>query len=86
MVKRESNFRELLDANYCWPCSFPFKFIVPADKLDEILGLFSGEEYACRPSRTGKYVSVTIHKNVCSSEEVAQIYERVGKTEGAICL
>jgi putative lipoic acid-binding regulatory protein len=86
MTERKSNFRELLDANYCWPCSFPFKFIVPADKLDEILALFPGEECAYRPSRTGKYISITIHKNVCSSEEVALIYERVGTTEGVICL
>lgn len=86
MSEKESQFKDLLDANYIWPCSFPFKFIVPTKKLDEILGLFPGVEYACRPSRTGKYVSVTIHKNVCSSEEVAQIYEQVGKTEGAICL
>lgn len=86
MSEKESQFKDLLDANYCWPCAFPFKFIVPADKLDEILGIFPGEEYTSRPSRTGKYVSVTIHKNVCSGEEVVQIYEQVGKTEGAICL
>lgn len=86
MVENGSQFRELLEANYCWPCSFPFKFIVPADKLEEILALFPGEEHVCRPSRTGKYVSVTIHKNVCSSEEVTRIYALVGKTEGAICL
>lgn len=86
MVENENNFRELLDVNYCWPCVFPFKFIVPSDKLQEILTLFPGEEHVCRASRTGKYISVTIHKNVCSSEEVVQIYELVGKTEGAICL
>lgn len=86
MAENTSNFRELLDANYCWPCAFPFKFIVPADKLQEILSLFPGEEHVCRSSRTGKYISVTIHKNVSSSEEVARIYELAGKTEGTICL
>jgi uncharacterized protein len=86
MTEKESHFKELLDANYCWPCSFPFKFIIPADKLETILELFPGEEYTSRPSRTGKYISVTIHKNVCSSEEVVRIYERVGTTEGVICL
>jgi len=86
MTENTGKFRELLDANYCWPCVFPFKFIVPAEKLQEILILFPDAEPVCRSSRTGKYVSVTIHQHVCSSEEVARIYELVGKTEGAICL
>jgi hypothetical protein len=86
MTEKESKFKELLDENYCWPCAFPFKFIIPADKLEAILNLFPGEEYACRPSRTGKYMSITIHKNVCSSEDVVRIYDLVGTTEGVICL
>jgi putative lipoic acid-binding regulatory protein len=86
MTENSNRFQELLDANYCWPCSFPFKFIVPKEKLEDILALFPGEACTSRPSKTGKYVSVTIHKNVCSSEEVVQIYEQVGKISGVICL
>ena len=86
MTEKESQFRDLLDANYRWPCSFPFKFIIPAEKRDEILALFPGEEYTCRPSKTGKYVSVTIHKHVSSSAEVLEIYNRFKTIEGVICL
>jgi len=86
MTEKESQFQNLLDANYRWPCSFPFKFIIPAARQDEILALFPGDEYTCRPSKTRKYVSLTIHKNVSSSAEVIEIYNRFKAIEGVICL
>ena len=86
MAVNENRFQELLNVNYCWPCSFPFKFIVPAEKLGDILALFPGEACTSRQSKAGKYVSVTIHKYVCSSEEVVRIYDQAGKINGVICL
>jgi len=85
-MEKESQFQDLLDANYRWPCSFPFKFIMPVEIRDEILALFPGDEYTSRPSKNGKYISVTIHKNVSSSTEVIEIYNRVKTIEGVICL
>lgn len=76
----------MLDENYCWPCAFPFKFIIPAERLENVLALFPGEEYTSRPSKTGKYFSITIHKNMGSSDEVVQIYNRAGRINGVICL
>ncbi len=86
MNSRDSRFVDLLNENYTWPCPFPFKFIVPVERLDELKGLFPDENHACRPSRTGKYVSVSFSKSMRSSEEVVQVYNRVGSIEGVICL
>jgi len=86
MPNKESQFDDLLNANYCWPCAFPFKFIIPVERLDDLLVLFPGDEYTSRPSKTGKYVSVTIHKDMSSSDEVIRIYNRAGRIEGVICL
>ncbi|MBN1545953.1 MAG: hypothetical protein JW902_04765, partial [Syntrophaceae bacterium] len=49
MSDQESRFKNLLDENYCWPCAFPFKFIIPAERLENVLALFPGEEYTSRP-------------------------------------
>lgn len=84
--KHHNTFQELLDRHHTWPCSFPFKFIVPAEKLNEILLLFPEEEPVLRSSKEGKYVSVTIHKRVHSSEEVMACYNRLTGTKGVICL
>ncbi|MDX9744911.1 MAG: DUF493 family protein [Syntrophales bacterium] len=86
MKKNMNSFKRLLDEHYGWPCAFPFKFIMSAEKLPEILAFFPGEDYRIRSSETGKYISVTIHKHVSSSEEVARIYELAGKVRGVVCL
>jgi putative lipoic acid-binding regulatory protein len=80
------SFQELLDRRHTWPCLFPFKFIVPAEKLPDILSLFPEEEPVLRPSKGGKYVSVTIHKHVRSSDDVIACYNRLAGMEGVICL
>ena len=86
VTEKQTQFEDLLDENHRWPCSFPFKFIMPVQMLDEVLALFPGEEYTRRPSKTGKYVGVTIRKNVSSGKEVMEIYDRVGAVKGVICL
>ena len=83
---KDHRFRELLDRHHTWPCSFPFKFIVPAEKLREILLLFPGEKPALRPSKEGKYIGITVHKHVQSSDEVLAYYNRLAGTKGVICL
>ena len=37
------SFRSSLDANYDWPCLFPFKFIVPKDQSQTVLDLFADD-------------------------------------------
>ena len=86
ITDKHHTFRELLDRCHTWPCSFPFKFIVPAEKLHEILLLFPEEEPTLRSSKEGKYVSVTIRKRVCSSNEVLEYYNRLTGIKGVICL
>jgi uncharacterized protein YbbK (DUF523 family)/putative lipoic acid-binding regulatory protein len=83
---KQQTFRELLDQCHTWPCSFPFKFIVPQEKLQEILLLFPEEKPSLRSSKGGKYVSVTINKRVHSSDEVLACYDRLAGTKGVICL
>lgn len=71
---------------YNWPAFFMFKFIVPAEKKEEIFNIFSSPSYFVRPSKTGKYVGITSHVFVSSEEAVIDIYKEAAKVEGVILL
>ena len=86
MTDKHHKFQKLLDQHYAWPCSFSFKFVAPAEKLQDVLLLFPDEKPVLRPSKEGKYVSVTIHKHVRSSDEVMVYYNRLTGIKGVICL
>lgn len=79
------SFREKL-SHYNWPGFFMFKFIVPADKKDEIFNIFSSPSVSIRPSKTGKYVGVTSHVFVTSEDAIIDIYKEAAKIEGIILL
>lgn len=69
-----------------WPHRYTFKFIVPAEKKAELEGLFEGHEYSVRPSRTGKYLSLTCVREMQTATAVIEVYERVEKIEGSYAL
>lgn len=69
-----------------WPGPYLFKFIAPREKLDELKELFEGQMYTLRPSRTGKYTSLSCKKMMESSEAVIEVYERALAIEGVIAL
>jgi hypothetical protein len=69
-----------------WPHRYTFKFIVPGERRAELEALFAGHEYSLRPSRTGKYFSLTCVLEMPDSRAVVDVYERVEEIEGSFAL
>lgn len=84
--EREQRFLEQLDECHDWPCAYTFKFIVAADQADEVCALLGGCEPAKRPSRTGKYVSVTAEPVMQSAQEVLEVYRKAAGIPGIVSL
>ncbi|HAV14512.1 MAG TPA: DUF493 domain-containing protein [Opitutae bacterium] len=80
------SFRSSLDANYDWPCLFPFKFIVPRDQTEVVLGLFADDPVKSRESSSGRFTAYTMEMQMHSSNEVIAIYQRVAQVPGVISL
>ena len=75
-----------LDVFESWPHLYTFKFIVGEGKLAELEAIFEGQEYSLRPSREGKYVSLTCEREMPDSDAVIEVYERVALIEGSFAL
>jgi putative lipoic acid-binding regulatory protein len=84
--KSLESFRSSLDANYEWPCLFPFKFIVPKAETAQVLELFADDPVQTRESRSGRFVAYTMEMQVHSCDEVIAIYQRVAQVPGVISL
>ena len=69
-----------------WPHAYTFKFIVPGARREELEALFEGFEYSLRPSRTGKYFSLTCVREMPDTDAVIDVYERVEEIEGSFAL
>lgn len=83
------NYRTLkakLEVFETWPHDYTFKFIVPRKQRLELESVFSGHDYRIRPSRTGKYVSLTCVRRMPDADAVIAIYERVSEIEGSWAL
>lgn len=80
------SFKDKLDKAHQWPSLYMFKFIVPNDKVEPVKRLFPKNILKEKPSKTGKYISVTAEIMVSSSEQVIQIYEDASKVDGLIAL
>ena len=76
----------LLNEEYDWPCSYTFKFIVPPEKVHILKNIVKSEEAKLNPSRNGKYISVTIKKEMESAEKVIEVYADASTIEGIISL
>ncbi|RKZ17814.1 DUF493 domain-containing protein [bacterium] len=85
-AERYLTLKAKLDAFETWPHEYTFKFIVPAERREDLEALFTGHEYTLRPSRTGKYFSLTCLREMPDSDAVIQIYERVSEIEGSFAL
>ncbi len=82
-----NRLKDLLEEEESFPLKYTFKFIVPTQRLSQILGLFPDEEnISTKPSSKGTYISVTIIRNVNSPQEVVKVYESVSVVEGVISL
>lgn len=79
-------FKEKLENEYTFPVVYVFKFIVPLDKKEQLEAVLPTGEISYRPSRTNKYVSLTLKKEVASSDEVIEVYTNAHHIEGIIAL
>lgn len=88
MMKNEDSkrFCQRLDEHHQWPCSYMFKFILPATALTEFTDLFPNESIQFRESRNGKYTSVTMELNMESSQAVMGVYEKAATVPGIMSL
>ena len=80
------SFRSSLDANYDWPCHYPFKFIVPKDQCETVLELFADDPVRANESSSGRFIAYTMEMHVHSCDEVIAIYQRVAQVPGVISL
>lgn len=73
-----------------FPTKYMYKFIIPTsdEKFNEIESIFDnmGAVINSKPSKTGKYNSLTIVVNMKSPEEIIEKYKEVAKVEGVISL
>ncbi len=83
-----ANFKEKLEQVQQFPGSYNFKFIVSgdADKMAELQALFPTDELKTKASKTGKYVSATIIKEVQNADEVVALYKKASAIKGIMLL
>jgi putative lipoic acid-binding regulatory protein len=80
------SFKEKLESVSEWPSLYMFKFIVLAEKQDQIKDVFENHEIIVKPSSKGKYVSLTIKMLANSSDQIIEKYIEADKVEGVIAL
>lgn len=86
MEKNLASLQARLDQCQSWPCTYTFKFIVPATSAGDMAALFSGFDFSARQSSGGKYLSYTVDMNVDCSERVISIYRAALGVAGCIAL
>jgi hypothetical protein len=80
------SLRKKLDQYYSWPSLYTFKFIVPADKVEDVKKLFPLHESTEKKSNKGNYISVTFNMMMPGSDAVIAVYEQVSVIEGILAL
>lgn len=93
MKNKEEFYRKLkvsLEETTAFPSKYMFKFIIPSDdqKATQIVSIFdhAGAVINTKPSKTGKYKSLTILVMMQDADEVIRKYKEVGEVEGVISL
>lgn len=93
MKNKEEFYKKLklsLESTTKFPTDYMFKFIVPTDdiKVKEIKDIFNynGVVINTKPSKTGKYKSVTIVVTMKNADEIIKKYKEVAKIEDVISL
>jgi putative lipoic acid-binding regulatory protein len=81
-----NSFRLKLDQHYRWPSLYMFKFIVPKNRVDEVILLFPKHTSTQKESRQGNYVSITLQMMMPSSEAVIAVYQKASTIQGLIAL
>ncbi len=93
-MSKESDFYEKLKKSLIETTEFPtiymYKFIIPNvdEKFKQIESVFDnmGAVINSKPSKTGKYTSLTILVKMISADDIITKYQEVSKVEGVISL
>ncbi|WP_412465497.1 DUF493 family protein [Pedobacter sp. KLB.chiD] len=82
------NLKEKLESVEKFPGVYHFKFIITGglDKIQELRAILPNDEFMEQPSKTGKYVSITVKKPVQNADEVIAVYKQVGNIKGIMIL
>ena len=83
---KEKKFKELLDNQYNWPADYLFKFIVNTAYKEELLSTLGGHKAIEKPSSKGKYISISLRKQMHSADEVIGIYNKASKVKTVMSL
>jgi len=93
MSKESEFYKKLkfsLEETTTFPTDYMFKFIVPADKdgFKTIENVFDnlGAVIKSKPSKTGKYTSLTIMVKMKSADAIIKKYKEVSSIEGIVSL
>lgn len=82
----EAGFKEKLENNHDFPCTYIFKFIVKPKNQPEVEALVPGADIKLKASSGNKYVSVTIKAQMANSQDVIAVYKRANTIQGIISL
>ena len=93
MNSEEEFYKKLkisLEETTQFPSEYMYKFIIPADKkkFTEIETIFdhTGAVIKTKPSKTGKYNSITVLVKMKNADAVIEKYKEVSNVEGVISL
>lgn len=93
MNKEDEFYKKLkvsLEETTQFPSQYMYKFIIPSnkEKLNEIESIFdhTGAVIQTKPSKTGKYNSITVLVQMKNADAVIEKYREVSKVEGVISL
>ena len=79
-----------LEETSVFPVKYMFKFIIPADKdkFIKIENIFNnlGAVISSKPSKTEKFISITVLVNMPSADKIIELYKEVSIVEGVISL
>ena len=79
-----------LDETTTFPAAYLYKFIVPTTEGQEaeVKAIFknTNAKIDTKPSKTGKYISISIKLTLASSKEVIAYYKKVEPIKGIISL
>ena len=83
-----ANLKEKLESVEKFPGIYNFKFILTGgvEKIQDLRAVLPNDEFLEQPSKTGKYVSITVKKQVQNADEVIAIYKQTANIKGIMTL
>ncbi|WP_316830030.1 DUF493 family protein [Pedobacter aquatilis] len=83
-----TNLKEKLESVEKFPGIYHFKFIITGglEKIQELRAVLPNDEFIEQASKTGKYVSITVKKQMQNADEVIAIYKQVATISGIMVL